>query len=100
MAKKNFLLDNDLYTADCSKILTLHNLLQKVNFVVAILEVLSVFIMMISEVIDEEGFILLPIAVIVALVTLFINKLVLNVMFGWIYDVRVMRMNQEKSSEN
>lgn len=100
MAKKNFLLDNDLYTADCSKILALHNLLQKVNVAVAILEVLSVFILMISEVIDEEGFILLPIAIVVALVTLFINKLVLNVMFGWIYDVRVMRMNQEKSSEN
>lgn len=92
---KNFLTDNDLYTTDCAKILSLHKLLQKINVIVAVLEVISGLI---ACTMDEEYIIALPVAIVVALVTLFINRLVLNVAFGWLYDVRALRMNAEKNA--
>lgn len=89
----------EIYTADCSYIEKLHGILQKANLVVMILEILSVIGMIAAEVF-EEIFILVPVIIAVVVLLYLLNKLVINVSFGFLYDVRVTRMNTTPADNN
>lgn len=90
MSKK---FSTELYTTDCSYIERLHSICQKANLVVLILEILSVLGMIASEFFYEENFILVPVIIAVAVILFFLNKIILNVVFGLFYDIRVTRMS-------
>ena len=90
MPKKNKL---ELYTKDCGLIERLHGICQTANLIVMILEIISVIGMIAAEVFDEELFILIPVIIAVSILLYMLNKLIINVCFGMLYDIRVTRMN-------
>lgn len=87
---KAFVFDKELYVNDAEKILSLHRAFQSANIVIFFITLIAGFITGVAGVIPA-----LLIVPIVAIIDFVFIKVVLNIVFGWLYDVRVLRMNSE-----
>ena len=87
---KAFIFDEELYVDDAEKIISLHRMAQKVNIVIFFITLIAGFVAGVSG-----GIIALLIVPIVAIVDFVLIKVILNIGFGWYYDIRILRMNSE-----
>ena len=85
---KAFIFDKELYVNDEKKITSLHRAFQSANIVIFFITLIASFIVGVSGVLPA-----LLIGPIVAIIDFVFIKIVLNIVFGWLYDIRVLRMN-------
>ena len=95
---KNFITDRDLYTTDAKKILTVHNILQTINIIVSALGMIASLFYSIDEGFSwdfGEGLAIFLSSSLAIVLYFIITKVSLNISFGWLYDLRILRMNSE-----
>ncbi|MBQ7375126.1 MAG: hypothetical protein IJW61_04070 [Clostridia bacterium] len=88
---KAFIFDEELYVDDAEKIISLHRMAQKVNIVIFFITLIAGFVAGAAP----EGIIALLIVPIVAIVDFVFIRVILNIGFGWCYDIRILRMKSE-----
>ncbi len=91
-------MDRDLYTQDCQMIFTFHNVFQIVNKIGMILGLFGSLLLFLAMNRRGEDFlaVILPLSLIVITALSYaFSRLMLNVIFGVLYDIRMLRMQSQ-----
>ena len=98
---KKFIFDRDLYVKDAKRIELLHNIFQTANIVILFISLFASLVMSIEPFDYDfiEGLVTLLALFAISVLYFSLQKVVLSIFFGWLYDTRVLRMNSEVKIE-
>lgn len=89
----DLIFDRKLYTEDADVILKFHNILQLINKTGLILSLITSIILSISA----ENFLVFLLFAIMSFFSFCVGQIVINVILGCVYDIRVLRLRTEKA---